>query len=86
MTKILRLIVLRSNLESNLKTKFAFSWCDKTLKFAISTATFSAMKFDPSRVGAQVRKGKIYAKIGVNLKGTDEKTKIYLCFCRGVYF
>ena len=49
-------------------------------------ATFSAMKFDPSRVGAQARKGEIYAKIGVNLKETDEKTKIYLCSRRGIYF
>nr|WP_314904577.1 hypothetical protein [uncultured Campylobacter sp.] len=51
-----------------------------------SAATFSAMKFDSSRVGAQAHKGEIYAKIGVNLKETDEKTKIYLCSRRGVYF
>nr|WP_314389796.1 hypothetical protein [uncultured Campylobacter sp.] len=86
MTKILHLVVLRSNLESNLKTKFAFSWRDKISKFATPAATFSAMKFDSSRVGAQARKGEIYAKIGVNLKETDEKTKIYLCSHRGVYF
>ena len=55
-------------------------------RFATWAATFSAMKFDPSRVGTQPYKGEIYAKIGVNLKETDEKTKIYLCSCRGVYF
>lgn len=69
-----------------MKTKFAFSWRDKISKFATPAATFSAMKFDPSRAGTQTRKGEIYAKIGVNLKETDEKTKIYLYSCRGIYF
>ncbi|WP_163026529.1 hypothetical protein [Campylobacter showae] len=53
MTKILRLIVLRSNLESNLKTKFAFSWRGKTSKFATPAATFSVMKFDSTQVAAR---------------------------------
>ncbi|MGP1534376.1 MAG: hypothetical protein ACTTJF_09945, partial [Campylobacter sp.] len=50
------------------KAELVFFRCNKISRFATSTGTFLAMKFDPSQVGAQARKGEIYAKIGVNLK------------------
>ncbi|EET79080.1 hypothetical protein CAMSH0001_1160 [Campylobacter showae RM3277] len=44
------------------KTELVFFRCGKIPRFATRAATFSAMKFDPSRVGAQARKAKFMLK------------------------
>lgn len=49
-------------------------------------ATFSAMKFDPLRVGAQARKGKIYAKIGANKRGKMPKLKFIFALVAAFVF
>ena len=68
------------------KAELVSFWCGKTSKFATSTATFSMMKFDPLRVGAQARKGKIYAKIGANKRGKMPKLKFIFALVAAFVF
>ena len=44
------------------------------------------MKFDPLRVGAQARKGKIYAKIGANKRGKMPKLKFIFALVAALVF
>ena len=68
------------------KAELVFFRCGKISKFAIPAATFSAMKFNPSQVAVQARKGEIYAKIGANKRGKMPKLKFIFALVAAFVF